>query len=53
MYKLMIADDEALERQALRHFIQNSKLEIVEILECANGIDAVKTALLKLSLIHI
>ncbi|MEW4411788.1 response regulator [Clostridium sp. AN503] len=47
MYKLMIADDEALERQALRHFIQNSKLEIVEILECANGIDAVKTALLK------
>lgn len=47
MYKLMIADDEALERQALRHFIQKSKLEIGEILECANGIDAVKTALLE------
>lgn len=47
MYKLMIADDEALERQALRHFIQNSKAEVGEILECANGIDAVKTALLK------
>lgn len=47
MYKLMIADDEALERQALSHFIQNSKLEIGEILECANGIEAVKTALLK------
>ena len=47
MYKLMIVDDEGLERQALRHFIQNSKLEIEEILECANGVDAVKTALLK------
>lgn len=47
MYKLMIADDEALERQALSHFIQKSKLEIGEILECANGIDAVKTALLE------
>lgn len=43
----MIADDEALERQALRHFIKNSKVEIGEILECANGIDAVKTALLE------
>lgn len=47
MYKLMIADDEALERQALRHFIRKSKVEIGEILECANGIDAVKTALLE------
>lgn len=47
MYKLMIADDEALERRALSHFIRNSKLEIGEILECANGIDAVKTALLE------
>lgn len=47
MYKLMIADDEALERQALRHFIEHSKAEIGEILECANGIDAVKTALLE------
>lgn len=47
MYKLMIADDEALERRALRHFIQNSKVEIGEILECANGVDAVKTALLE------
>jgi len=47
MYKLMIADDEALERQALRHFIQRSNLEIGEILECANGIDAVKIALLE------
>lgn len=47
MYKLMIADDEALERKALRHFIQKSKLEIGEILECSNGVDAVKTALLE------
>lgn len=47
MYKLMIADDEALERQALRHFIEHSKVEIGEIFECANGIEAVKTALLE------
>lgn len=47
MYKLMIADDEALERQALRHFVEHSNVEIGEILECSNGIEAVKTALLK------
>lgn len=47
MYKLMIADDEALERQALRHFIEHSKVEIGEIFECSNGIEAVKTALLE------
>lgn len=47
MYKLMIADDEALERQALRHFIEHSKVEIEEIFECSNGIEAVKTALLE------
>lgn len=45
MYKLLIADDEILERQALRYFIENSKLEIEEILECGNGVDAVKLAL--------
>lgn len=45
MYKLLIADDEALERQALRFFVENSELEIDTILECGNGIDAVRIAL--------
>ena len=37
MYSLLIADDEAVERQALRFFIENSKLDIGKIYECANG----------------
>lgn len=45
MYKLLIADDEVLERQALRFFIENSELEIGTIFECGNGIDAVRIAL--------
>lgn len=45
MYKLLIVDDEPLERQALRFFVEHSKLEIGEILECGNGIDAVRLAL--------
>lgn len=47
MYKLMIVDDETLERQVLRMFVEQSKLEIDTIVECANGVDAVKTALLE------
>lgn len=45
MHKLLIVDDEPLERQALRFFVEHSKLEIDEILECGNGIDAVRLAL--------
>lgn len=37
MYSLLIADDEAMERRALRFFLENSKLDIGEIYECANG----------------
>ena len=47
MYKLMIVDDEDLERQVLRMFVEQSNLEIDTIVECANGVDAVKTALLE------
>lgn len=45
MYKLLIADDEPLERQAIRYFIENSHLEIGEILESENGTATVKTAM--------
>ncbi|MBQ7887558.1 MAG: response regulator [Clostridia bacterium] len=45
MYKLLIVDDEPLERQALRFFVEHSKLEIDTILEAGNGIDAVQLAL--------
>lgn len=45
MYKLLIVDDEPLERQALRFFVENSKLEIHPVLECGNGLDAVRMAL--------
>jgi len=47
MYTLLIADDEALEREALRFFVEDSGLEIGRILDCANGSDAVKKALLE------
>lgn len=45
MYKLLIADDEPLERQAIRFFVEHSKLEIDTIFEAGNGIDAVRIAL--------
>ncbi len=45
MYKLLIADDEILERQALRYFVEGSELEIETILEAGNGMDAVRMAL--------
>lgn len=45
MYKLLIVDDESLERQALRFFVEHSTLEIDTILECGNGVDAVRLAL--------
>lgn len=45
MYKLLIADDELLERQALRYFVEHSGLEIKTILDAGNGVDAVRLAL--------
>ncbi len=47
MYKLLIADDEALEREALRFFVEDSRLDISEIIECANGAEALAAALEK------
>lgn len=45
MYKLLIVDDEVWESQVLRYFVENSSLEISEVLECGNGTEAVKIAL--------
>ncbi len=45
MYKLLIADDEPLERQAIRFFIENSQLEIGEIFESKNGTTTVQIAM--------
>lgn len=47
MYKLLIADDEALEREALIFFVRNSPLEIGEIIECTNGNDVVRQMFLQ------
>ncbi|GAB1484554.1 response regulator [Treponema sp.] len=47
MYSLLIADDESLEREALRLFIEESNLDIEKILECTNGTDAIRICLLE------
>lgn len=44
MYKVLIADDEAIERDALKYIIENSKLPIEEIKEAVNGQEAVSLA---------
>ena len=46
MYKLLIADDETLEREALRYFVSQSSLDIGEIIECSNGNEVVRQVLL-------
>ena len=45
MYTLLIADDEAIEREAIRYFIDQSSLEFEAVEEAANGIEAVAKAL--------
>lgn len=47
MYSLMLADDEALERQTISYFVRNSHVEIGDIYECTNGQEAIETALIK------
>lgn len=42
MYKILMADDEPLELEALENFIRNSNLEIEEIIMCASGEEAVR-----------
>lgn len=45
MYRLLIADDEEIERKAIRYFIEHSKLDNVELYEAANGRQAIAKAL--------
>jgi AraC-like DNA-binding protein/CheY-like chemotaxis protein len=47
MHSLLIADDEQLEREVLRLFVEDSHLEISRVLESASGTEAVKTCLLE------
>jgi len=44
MYKLLIADDEEIERRALRMFIYNSIPEISKITEVENGLELIEVA---------
>lgn len=45
MYKVLIADDEALEREAIRYLLKSGRYEDLEILECSNGKDALRMIL--------
>ncbi|WP_455383092.1 helix-turn-helix domain-containing protein [Salinispira pacifica] len=44
MYRLLIADDEQLERDALRYIVQRGSLEVSEIVYASNGREAVALA---------
>lgn len=45
MYKVLIADDEALEREAIRYLLNSGRYEDLELLECSNGKDALRMIL--------
>ena len=47
MYKILIADDEAIQREALHYIITNSGLEVGEIIECASGNEAMRQIFLQ------
>lgn len=42
MYRLLVADDEELERNAIRHVVNSSCPRIGEIFEASNGVEAVE-----------
>lgn len=44
MFKLLVVDDEAIEREALKFIVNNSGLEISEVMEAANGQEAIAIA---------
>lgn len=44
MFKLLVVDDEAIEREALKYIVKNSGLEISEVMEAANGQEALAIA---------
>ena len=45
MYKILIADDEALEREAIRYLLNSGRYEDLELMECSNGKDALRMIL--------
>lgn len=47
MYKLLIADDEPLEREALRLFAAESGLELEPVMESGSGTDTLRLSLLE------
>jgi len=44
LFKLLVVDDEAIEREALKFIVKNSGLEISEVREAANGQEALSIA---------
>lgn len=44
MFKLLVVDDESIEREALKFIVRNSSLEISEVMEAANGQEALEIA---------
>ena len=44
MFKLLVVDDEAIEREALKFIVKNSSLAISEVMEAANGQEALAIA---------
>jgi YesN/AraC family two-component response regulator len=44
MYKLLVVDDEAIEREAIQYFIQQAGLKFEALEEATNGIEAVSKA---------
>ena len=47
MYKLLIADDEMIEREAIHYFVKESNLDIDLIIECSTGTETVKQVMLE------
>ena len=44
LFKLLVVDDEAIEREALKFIVKNSNLEISEVMEASNGQEALAIA---------
>ena len=44
MFKLLVVDDEAIEREALKFIVESSNLDISEVMEAANGQEALSIA---------
>jgi two-component system response regulator YesN len=44
LFKLLVVDDEAIEREALKFIVENSSLGISEVMEAANGQEALSIA---------